>query len=253
LAKIAVALNGVLARRRREGAPGTTTPRMMARGDGWSVADVLCTCGPQDHPFEEQHVRHTVAVVLAGSFQYRSTAGHGLMTPGSLMLGNQGDSFECGHQHGEGDRCVSFWYDADYFERLAAEAAGRGRVAFTVPRLPPLRHLSPLVARTGAGVVAESDWPWEEIAMNVGVGTLRLATGVITAERLATERPGACEPCRARHRWPSALETFTRNIGTRRRSQPLSLPSDLRVSDRAHAPSVRAPRPLAGRRDAIDH
>jgi len=54
-----------------------------------------------------------IAIVLAGSFQYGSDRGHGLMTSGSLMLGNQGDCFVCGHQHGEGDRCVSFWYAAD--------------------------------------------------------------------------------------------------------------------------------------------
>ena len=51
---------------------------------------------------------------VAGSFQYRSPLGRGLMTPGSLMLGNQGQSYECGHEHGEGDRCVSFWYARDY-------------------------------------------------------------------------------------------------------------------------------------------
>jgi hypothetical protein len=38
------------------------------------------------------------------------------------MLGNQRQCFECGHQHGEGDRCVSFWYSPDEFERLAPAA-----------------------------------------------------------------------------------------------------------------------------------
>src|SRR2546430_5544229 len=30
-----------------------------------------------------------------------------LMTPGSLLLGNAGQCFECGHEHGLGDRCLS--------------------------------------------------------------------------------------------------------------------------------------------------
>jgi AraC family transcriptional regulator len=183
LAKIAVELNSALARRRREGTPGRTAPRIIARGDGWSLADVLCTSGPQDHPFEEQHTHYTIAVVLAGSFQYRSAAGHALMTPGSLMLGNQDDCFECGHQHGEGDRCVSFWYASDYFERLAADAGVGGRsVGFKVPRVPPLRQLSPLVARAGAGVIAGSGVPWEEIAVNLAVCTLTLAGGVSSVQ-----------------------------------------------------------------------
>jgi AraC family transcriptional regulator len=179
LAKIAVELEQALARRREDGTPGRTAPRIIARGDSWTVADVVCTCGPQDRPYEERHSRYTIAIVLAGSFQYRSTTGQELMTPGSLLLGNPGQCFECGHQHGEGDRCVSLWYEPDYFERLAADAgARRSDVAFRVPRLPPLRPLSPLVARAGAGAVAVADVPWEEFAVSLAVRAVRLAAGV---------------------------------------------------------------------------
>ena len=154
MAKIAVELEHALARRREDGTPGRTTARVIARGDGWTVADVVCTCGPQDHPYEERHSRYTIAIVLAGSFQYRSPGGRELMTAGSLMLGNEGQCFECAHQHGEGDRCVSFWYAPDYFERLAADSgAGTSDARFNVARLPPLRPLSPLVARAAAGVM----------------------------------------------------------------------------------------------------
>ena len=40
-------------------------PRIIARGDGWTVADVLCTSGPQDRPFEERHTHYTIAIVRA--------------------------------------------------------------------------------------------------------------------------------------------------------------------------------------------
>ena len=49
-------------------------PRVIARGHGWTVADVLCTSGPQDPTFEERHSRYTIAMVLAGSFQYPNSA-----------------------------------------------------------------------------------------------------------------------------------------------------------------------------------
>jgi AraC family transcriptional regulator len=125
--------------------------RLLGQGDGWAVADVVCASGPRDRPFEERHENAAVAVVAAGSFQYRSTTGRSLMTPGSLLLGNPGQAFECGHEHGEGDRCVSFWYAPDYFERVAADAGARGaRLGFRVPRLPPLRALSRLVAQACA-------------------------------------------------------------------------------------------------------
>ena len=87
----------------------------LAAGDGWAVFDVVCTAGPMDRPFEEQHARTSIAIVVSGTFQYRSPAGCELMTPGSLLLGNAGDCFRCSHQHGTGDRCVSFSYTPEFF------------------------------------------------------------------------------------------------------------------------------------------
>jgi AraC-like DNA-binding protein len=54
LGKIA-ALDQALVRRREHGTPGCTSRRTIAAGDDWTVADVLCTCSPDDRPFEEQH------------------------------------------------------------------------------------------------------------------------------------------------------------------------------------------------------
>jgi AraC-like DNA-binding protein len=181
LAKIAVDLERALTRRRENGTPGRTIPRVIARGDGWTVADVLCTSGPNDRAFEEQHGRYTLAVVLSGSFQYRSSGGGGLMTPGSLMLGNQGSCFECGHEHGEGDRCVSIWFAPEYFERLAADAGARGRSpGFRSARLPPLRSLSSLVARAAAGAVDSARVPWAELTVKLAARAIELSSGAST-------------------------------------------------------------------------
>jgi AraC-like DNA-binding protein len=178
LAKIARELEHALARRRENGAAGRTAARVIASGDGWTAADVVCTCGPHDHPYEEQHTRNAIAIVLAGSFEYRSPAGQGLMTSGSLMLGSHGHYFECAHRHGEGDRCVAFWYAPDYFERLAADArVRRSGSRFTVPCVPPLRELSPLVARAGAGLSGVADVSWEELALTLAARTVKLAAG----------------------------------------------------------------------------
>jgi AraC-like DNA-binding protein len=179
LAKIAVELERALVLRREEGTPGRTVPRILAQGSGWTVADVLCTSGPRDRPFEEQHTQYSISVVLAGSFQYRTPLGHGVMLPGSLMLGNPGQYFECGHEHGEGDRCVAFWYAADYFERLVADA-GRSRHGkrFDVPRLPPVRPLAAFVARLGASVIEAHDVSWEELGIRLAVRALAVAAGM---------------------------------------------------------------------------
>lgn len=203
MAEIAVELADALADRRAAGLPGRTSPRVIAQGDGWTVADVVCTCGPQDRPYEEQHARQVIAIVQAGSFEYRSPAGRELMTPGSLLLGNHGHGFECAHRHGEGDRCVSFWYASDYFERLAADArVPDSDRRFKVPRVPPLRALSPLVARAAASVRRSAGAPWEELAVTLAVQALRLASGVSqSAHRL---------PLNAEARLARAMRTIDR-------------------------------------------
>jgi AraC-like DNA-binding protein len=99
------------------------------------------------------------------------------MTPGSLLLGNHGEWFECAHRHGEGDRCLAFWYAPDYFERLANESGARGRARFRVPRLPPLRQLSALIAPASANVGGVGDESWEEIAVAIAVRTAGLEAG----------------------------------------------------------------------------
>src|SRR4030095_15634059 len=96
LAKVAVEFNEVSRNPARY---------LLARGDGWTVSDVICTAGPNDRAFEEQHSQMCIAAVISGSFQYQSPFGRELMTPGSLLLGNVGQYFRCSHEHGVGDRC----------------------------------------------------------------------------------------------------------------------------------------------------
>jgi AraC-like DNA-binding protein len=182
LAKIAVELERALARRSSEGTSGRADPRIVAHGDGWSVADVICTSGPDDRPFEEQHTHYAIAIVVAGTFQYRSPLGRGVMTPGGLMLGNPGHCYECGHEHARGDRCVAFWYAPDYFERLAADVRGRGeRVGFRHARIPALRPLAPLVARAAGGAMRTLDVAWEELGISLAARVAGLDSG--TASR----------------------------------------------------------------------
>ena len=180
MAKIAVELERALARRALDGAAGQATARRIAQGRGWTVQDIVCTSGPQDRPFEERHSGFSIAIVAAGSFQYRSSIGHELMTPGSLLLGNAGQCFECGHEHGVGDRCISFYYAPEYFECLAADAGASGSSPdFRALRLPPLRALSSLIARACAGLTKndELDVPWEEVSIQLAAHTIQIAGG----------------------------------------------------------------------------
>lgn len=148
-------LEHALAEREQRGAPGSTVARALAQGAGWDVADIVCTFGPRDRPFEERHAGMCIAMVASGSFGYRAATGRELLTTGSLLLGNTGDCFECGHRHGAGDRCIAFRYAPAYFERLAVDAGlARGPLRFNHVRLPSLRALSPLITRACAAAAS---------------------------------------------------------------------------------------------------
>jgi AraC-like DNA-binding protein len=176
------------------------------------VEDVLCTFGPRDPAFEERHSLYRIAVVGAGTFACRSAGGRELLTPGALLLGNPNQRFECGHDHGSGDRCLAFGYSADYFERLMSDAGSRGAARLRALRVPPLRRLAPLVAEACAAWT-EPGAPgagglWEDLAMRMAAATVRLAAqptrapraprnaerGVARAVRLVDRDP--CAPLR---------------------------------------------------------
>jgi len=178
LGKIAGDLDRAIAQRRVTGAPGQAAARTLATGEGWSVADVLCTSGPCDRAFEEEHTGVSIAVVLAGSFEYRSSHGRHLMTPGSFMLGNPGECFECGHEHAVGDRCISFHYEPGVFERLlGSESNG----AFQTSRIAPVRASADLVAQTLLALGPSPSMSWEELAIDVADTATRLSRGKLRA------------------------------------------------------------------------
>ncbi|HET7433458.1 MAG TPA: AraC family transcriptional regulator [Thermoanaerobaculia bacterium] len=159
MAKIAVALKEAIRAKRERGEPGFATGRLLARGDGWRVSDVLCTSGPDDKPFEEKHDAVSIAIVAAGTFQYRTTSHRQLMSPGSLLLGHPGKSFECAHEHGTGDRCIAFHLDPDWFSRVTDHAPH-----FRLHRIPPLREFTPLIAAACAAL-DDADASWHELAI----------------------------------------------------------------------------------------
>lgn len=124
--------------------------KLLASGTGWRVSDVVCTSGPLDPRYMEQHSAFSIALVTDGNFQYRCAQGSALMTPGSLLLGDEGACFECGHQHGRGDRCLAFHFSAPLFESIAAAVPGTRRLTLQAARLPPLPSVLGILAAAQA-------------------------------------------------------------------------------------------------------
>lgn len=161
----------------------TATAHILASGPGWRVSDIVCTAGPDDRAFEEEHPQHCIALVRSGSFRYRSTQGSAVLAPGSLLLGNRGACFECGHEHAAGDRCLAFQFEPAWLEGIVAAVPGARQTSFAQTHLPPLPALASLVAE--AEIAVDDPERLEETAV-------RLAGAV--ASVLSGTRLGAMTP-----------------------------------------------------------
>ncbi|MBS0245579.1 MAG: helix-turn-helix transcriptional regulator [Proteobacteria bacterium] len=151
------------------------TSTVIAESPGWQVRDIICDSGPGDKAFEEQHGGVSIAVVTRGSFQYRTRAGSAVLVPGSLLLGNAGACFECGHEHAPGDRCLAFHMTPQCFEDIVA-ASGGGKTTFDRPALPPLQELTPILAAAEAARDSRDNGAFEEVMLRLSAAVAALLT-----------------------------------------------------------------------------
>jgi AraC-like DNA-binding protein len=180
---------------------------ILASGPGWQVTDVVCTAGPGDRPFEEEHDAVCIAAVTEGTFLYRTTEGSAVLAPGAAVLGNKGHCFECGHAHGIGDRCLAFHFTPEYWEEIVAAVPGATRTAFGVPHLPPMLPLVPLIAAVEAARDEGEAAEFEEL-------TLRLA-GAVAMALAGTARAGRGPSPRDERRVSGALRRIEANAHER--------------------------------------
>lgn len=198
---------------------GATTS-ILAQGEGWRVMKVVCCSGPSDRPFEEQHEWTSVSAVSEGTFTYRSSRGRALMAPGSLLLGNGGSCYECGHEHGIGDRCVSFQYSPELVEDTVGALKGLRREMFRNVRIPPLELLLPLLNRIRLDTITPDILHAEETALEL------LATAFAIDHDVSGSVSGAGEEKRvaqaigiinARFAEPLSIAYLAQTVGMRRR------------------------------------
>jgi AraC family transcriptional regulator len=161
---------------------------LLASGPGWSVRDVVCDYGPHDHAFIEQHAETAISAVTRGSFQYRTRAGSAVLVPGSLLLGNAGNCFECGHEYAEGDRCLAFHFAQEFFEDLAAEVPGARSTIFSYPSVPPTSELTGLLALAEVARDARDAAGLEELATRLAGAALAITAGKPTPARSPSSR-----------------------------------------------------------------
>jgi AraC family transcriptional regulator len=149
------------------GAGVTSRRTLLAQGQGWRVHDVEFRAASAASRLQERHDGIVIAAVTHGSFGYRASRGRVTLMPGALLLGNAGDVFECRYERSLGDRCISFSYSAECFERFLGALSGAGPFTFPTHRLAP----APSVIALGAAIEAEWGRPdagrLEEFALRV--------------------------------------------------------------------------------------
>jgi AraC family transcriptional regulator len=154
-------------RRRARGERGSATVATIFEGEGWRLADILCSADASDAAFEEQHDYVSIALVMAGAFSYRSSAGSGDLCSGSVLLGGARTRFSCTHQHGAGDRCIAFQFSPECYEELLA-SLGASRAGTIFPRvaLPVSTSGAALFARTEALADGHASGSADELALS---------------------------------------------------------------------------------------
>ena len=245
-------LASALRRKAATGGSGVTAGRTVASGAGWRVVDVVCTSGPGRPPVRgAAHLFASLSLVLSGSFVYRSARGASFMSPGALMLGDAGQTFECSHEHGEGDRCLSFQLEPELFERLAHDA-GASRVAFAARSPAP----APRAGRAHGAHAADAR---PARGARGGRARARRRRDPDGESRAAGADVGRSHPGRIARVLRDLESRFVEPRGPRSpislagRPQPLPLPPHVQGGDRGHAAPVAPARaPARGRAAARD-
>jgi AraC family transcriptional regulator len=155
----------------------------LTSGAEWSVCDVVCDHGPRDRAFVEEHAEITIAAVMQGSFQYRTQAGSAVLVPGSLLLGNAGSCFECGHEHAQGDRCLAFHFTPAFFESIAAGTLGVRKTRFSCASVPPANGLAGLFAEAEVARDERDRAALEEFATRLAGAVLTITADEATSSR----------------------------------------------------------------------
>ena len=100
-----------------------------------------------------------------------------MLYPGALLLGNNGSCFECGHAHGNGDRCISLNVHEEQFSEIAAAATSTSRFRFSAPSLPPSPKALPIIAHMEALSCAPSSLRSDELALRIVERVIAAMTG----------------------------------------------------------------------------
>lgn len=150
--------------------------RPIASEPQWSLTEYVCSAGPRDRTIEERHDRVSIALVISGTFRYRTDVGEGILYPGALLLGNAGSCYECGHEHSRGDRCIALHIERELFGEVASGSSGSAHCGFRTAVLPAMSDLASISVSLKEASMPQSRLLLEE-AVLAFVGTVVYVAG----------------------------------------------------------------------------
>ena len=164
----------------------TITP--LVRGPV-SAAAYICSAGPAERPFAEQHAAWSVSYVQSGSFGCTCRGRQFELMPGSVLLGRPGDEYICTHDHHRGgDQCLAFFID-----EAVADEIGGGNRPWETGALPPLAELIAWGELAGSSARYQRGPRVDEI----GVAVATKVVDLIGGRRRTSLRPGPADRRRA--------------------------------------------------------
>jgi len=132
---------------------------LLLHSDAIRVTEFRCNAGPDDTPFTECHLAHSISYVRKGSFACHTRGRSFELVAGSIMIGHPGDEYFCSHDHHRcGDECLSFFLAPE----LVASLGGRAE-HWRSGALPPLAELMVLGERAQAAVEGRNDLGLDEV------------------------------------------------------------------------------------------
>jgi AraC family transcriptional regulator len=158
--------------------------RALIETDALAVLDYVCDAGPHDAPYPEQHARHSISYVRAGSFGCQTLGASYELVAGSILIGRTGDEFMCTHDHRHGgDECLSFQLSPELVEQL-----GGSNAIWRSGSLPPLAELMVLGELAQRCAEGGSDARTDEIGMLLAERFVVVATQAAPARTSAAAR-----------------------------------------------------------------
>lgn len=162
---------GKLALALPERAAGT---HLLARHAAFRAEDCVCRMHARSPVVERAHPRAAIAVMLAGAFHARGSAGETVLGPGAMLLKNATTTHEYRHLDDGGDRTITFEYEDAFLEDVRVSFGARRR-AFDCIAIPAS-------ADTAAAVALA-----HQAACNGDAGTLHDAAMAVAAAAIASD------------------------------------------------------------------